>query len=165
MKVIFILALLACAIPATASAQYGVCDRAASDAVNIVNSDANRRISNILRLNDPDYVKNSHITIINWNRDQSLQSVRMGWYECGAGYKGPQQIVDTAVTVYTLGINRMLPPGMAHVDISEVFAGTPLGGPSAVIPQMRERILGNDNSTPANIIRDPIRCLTFQRSC
>ncbi len=29
----------------------------------------------------------------------------------------------------------------------------------------REAILGDDNGTLSNIIRDPVRCLTFQRDC
>jgi hypothetical protein len=160
-----LLGAFALAAASPAYAQFGVCDRAANDAVFLVNRDAGARVNNIAQSGDPDQVKNAHITIINWNRDNSLLAVRQAWAECAQGFRRPQQVVDAVVTLYTFGINRMLPAGMTHVDVSEVMTGHPLGGPGAVIPQIRETFLHGDNSTPANIIRDPIRCLTFRRKC
>lgn len=148
-----------------ARAQFGVCNRAAGDAAFLVNRDADNRINVILNSPAPPHVKEAHITIINYNRQNALHTIQAGWAECNNGFRSPQQIVDAAVTIYTMGLNRMLPPGTMHVDVSEVMSGRPLGGPTAIVPQVRERILGGDRGTGANIVRDPIKCLTFQRKC
>lgn len=152
-------------LDSSAHAQYGVCNRAANDASFLVNRHAGSSINSIIQSSWPADVKNAHIIIINYNRHNALQTVRISWMECNNGFRGPQQVVDAAVTVYTLGLNRMLPPGTMRVDVSEIMSGKPLGGPTAIVPQVRERILGGDRGTGANIIRDPIRCLTFQRKC
>jgi hypothetical protein len=54
---------------------------------------------------------------------------------------------------------------MTNVDVGEILHGKPLGGENAVIPKLREQLLGGDRGTIANIIRDPIRCALFMRKC
>jgi hypothetical protein len=73
--------------------------------------------------------------------------------------------MDTIVAAYTLGLSRVLQPSMTHVDVSELLKGYTLGGPNALVPKFREEILRGDQGTFANILRDPYKCLTFQRSC
>lgn len=158
-----VLALLA--LQTQSFAQFGVCDRAANDAVFLVNRDADQRIAAIFASGVPPYVANAQITIINYSRNQSLASIDVGHQQCVAGYEAPQQIVDTALNIYTFGINSRLGP-TGHVDVSEILNGRPLGGPGAIVPQAREQILGGDNGTGANIIRDPIGCvITFTHKC
>lgn len=148
-----------------AQAQYGVCDRAANDAVAFVNNERQRKINIVMRHNFPPPVIQAHLDIINYSHQDALLEVNRGHSECGRGFRPPQQVVNAALTVFTMGLNRALPPGMARIDMSEVIAGYPLGGPNALVPRVREQILGGSNSTPANIVRDPWKCMTFQRKC
>jgi len=149
----------------TASAQFGVCNRAAQDAINLVNFKTNQKTQLVLRHNYPPHVIQAHLDIINYSHQDAINSVYQNHNACEQGFVHPQQIVDSAMFVFTMGLNRALPPGMARIDISEIMDGRPLGGPNAIIPQTRERILGGDRGTISNVIRDPIRCLTFQRDC
>ena len=148
-----------------ASAQYGVCSRAADHAVMIVNAKRQHKIEFVLRHNYPPHVIQAHLDIINYSHQEALNSIQQNYNGCARGYRQPQQIVDTAMFVFSTGLNRQLPPGMARIDISEIINGTPFGGPKAIVPQTREQILNGDRGTGANIVRDPIRCLTFQRKC
>jgi hypothetical protein len=148
----------------TGNAQFGVCDRAANDASNLINNDANIRINGIMNSGWPPDVQNAQITIINYTRGEALNNIYASHDECMRGYRQPQSIVDTAMNIYTFGLSSRL-GGAAHVDTSEILNGTPLGGPNAVIPQVREQILNHDNGTGANIVRDPIGCLTFAHKC
>ena len=85
--------------------------------------------------------------------------------DCTAQFKPYQDLVDAMVRIYTAGLSDILKPHMTHVDVSELLAGYPLGGPNALVPRFREQILNGDQGTVANIIRDPWKCLTFQRKC
>ena len=152
-------------LPSHAQAQYGVCDRAANDAVAFVNDERQRKINFVLQHNYPSPVIQAHLDIINYSHQDALSEVNRGHFECARGLRPPQQLVNAALTAFTMGLNRALPPGMARIDMSEVIAGYPLGGPNALIPRAREQILRGDNSTPSNIVRDPWKCVTFQRKC
>lgn len=148
-----------------ASAQYGVCARAANDAAMLVNMRTQEKIQLVLRHNYPPAVIQAHLNIINYSQQEALASIQQNYEGCARGFEHPQRIVDVAMFVFSRGLNRALPPGMVRIDMSEVLSGRPLGGPNAIVPQVRERILGGDRGTGANIVRDPIRCLTFQRKC
>jgi len=145
--------------------QFGVCTRAANDAASLVSTRTQEKVQFVLRHNYPPHVIQAHLDIIYFSQQEAFNSISTNHAACVAGYRHPQQIVDTAVVVFTMGLNRALPPGMTRIDISEVIDGRPFGGPTAIVPEVRERILGGDRGTGANIIRDPIRCLTFQREC
>lgn len=157
--------LLATISPSTAYAQFGVCDRAANDAVYLVNFERQRKVNLVLQYNYPPTVIQAHLDIINYSHQDALNDISRGHYECARGFRSPQQIVNTAVTVFTMGLNRALPPGMVRIDISEAAAGRPFGGPNALVPRAREQVLRGDNSTPSNVVRDPWKCVTFQRKC
>ena len=145
-------------------AQFGVCDRAANDAVFLVNNDANNRIFGIANSGYPPDVQNAQITIVNYSRSDALNNIAITHAQCEQGYQQPQAIVDSALNVYTFGLNSRM-GGAGHVDTSEILNGRPLGGPNAFIPQAREQILQGGNGTIANTIRDPVGCLTFSHKC
>lgn len=147
------------------SQNFGVCSRAANDAAMLVTAETQRKIQLVLRYNYPPHVIQAHLDIIHYSQQEALWTIQYSYDECARGFQGPQQIVDIALAVFTRGLSRALPPGMGRIDMSEVLTGRPLGGPDAAIPLAREQILGGDTGTGANIVRDPIRCLTFQRKC
>lgn len=146
-------------------AQFGVCTRAANDAAAIVNQRTQNKVQFVLRHNYPPQVIQAHLDIIYYSQQQAFQSITQDHNACNQGYRHPQQIVDGAMFVFSMGLSTLPPPGMVRIDISEIANGRPLGGPDAVVPKIREEILRGDRGTGANIIRDPIRCLTFQRKC
>jgi hypothetical protein len=85
--------------------------------------------------------------------------------DCERGFKPYQQVMNDFVTIATGGLSKLLPERMTRIDVSDILAGYPLGGPNAFIPKLREQILGGDRGTLGNIVRDPYKCLTFQRKC
>jgi hypothetical protein len=85
--------------------------------------------------------------------------------DCERGFKPYQTVMNDFVAIATGGVSKVLPERMTRIDVSDILAGYPLGGPDAFIPKLREQILGGDRGTVANIIRDPIKCITFQRKC
>lgn len=149
----------------TAFAQAGVCNRASDDTRARVNADVQAWIDAINETDLPQAVKNAHIVLFQYNQGQALQGIEQARQQCTAEFKPYQDVVDAMVLIYTGGLSEILEPHMTHVDVSELLAGYPLGGPNALVPRFREQILSGDNGTIANIIRDPWKCLTFQRSC
>jgi hypothetical protein len=85
--------------------------------------------------------------------------------DCEQGFKPYQQVMDSFVILATGGLSKLLPERMTRIDVSDILAGYPLGGPDALVPKLREQILRGDRGTLANTIRDPWKCLTFQRKC
>jgi len=143
----------------------GVCNRALDDTTIKVNSDVQAWINAINATDLPRPVKDAHIVLFNYNQGEWLKKAQSTKDECTASFKPYQDVVDALVAIYTGGLSEILSPHMTHVDVSELLAGYPLGGPNALVPRFREQILNGDNGTIANIIRDPWKCLTFQRSC
>jgi hypothetical protein len=80
-----------------------------------------------------------------------------------------QDVTDAGVTIALLGLNKLLPERMTHIEIGEILAGKPLGGDGALIPHFRDQLLGVFNIKPQSkgfvesIIVDPWKTLTFQR--
>lgn len=143
----------------------GVCDRASDDTRARVVGDVQAWIDAINQTDLPQHVKNAHIVLFQYNQAESMKKIETIRVECTAAYKPYQDVVDLMVSIYTAGLSEILAPHMTHVDVSELLAGYPLGGPNALVPRFREQILNGDNGTIANIIRDPWKCLTFQRKC
>ena len=146
-------------------AQAGVCNRASDDMRSRVNADVQGWIDAINNTDLPQHVKNAHIVLFQYNQAESMKSIEKLREECTNEFKPYQELVDAMVLVYTKGLSAILKPHMTHVDVSELLSGYPLGGPSALVPRFREQILNGDQGTVANIIRDPWKCLTFQRKC
>ncbi|MBK4722408.1 hypothetical protein JJL56_26490 [Azospirillum sp. YIM DDC1] len=167
MKILYavLLASLVLAAPQAANAQgAGVCNRQADEIASKVQGDAQAWIDAIdhsLPQDEQDALK----LLFSRNRDRSLQVVDKQKEECTAQFKDMQNMMDAVVAFYTGGLSKILAPRMTHVDVSEILAGYPLGGPNALIPKFREDVLRGDNGTIANIVRDPWKCLTFQRKC
>lgn len=146
-------------------AQAGVCNRATDDAKQKINDDVDKWIAAINSTDQPPEVKNAHIVLFKYNQQKSLAGAEQYRKDCTDEYRPYQDVVDLIVKYYTLGLAGVLQPHMTHVDVSELLAGYPLGGPNALIPKFREEILRGDSGTISNIIRDPFKCLTLQRSC
>ena len=157
--------LLTCTAQSAYAQGAGVCNRASDDIRARVNADVQGWVDAINATDLPQQVKNAHITLFQYNQAESMKGIEAKRGECTANFKPYQQVVDAMVLIYTGGLSAILAPHMTHVDVSELLAGYPLGGPNALVPRFREQILQGDNSTVSNIIRDPWKCLTFQRKC
>lgn len=152
----------------TANAQeQDVCKAQVSKVKGMIESDYAQWIEGIKDL--PPEIQDSYKKIFDYNRGQSFAEADRKGSECDKQYIVPQLIVDAVVLYYTGGLSKILPEKMTHVDVSQLMSGHPLGGPNAAIPKFREQVLSSigmgGNSTPANIIRDPWKCMTFQRKC
>jgi hypothetical protein len=82
--------------------------------------------------------------------------------ECEKGMKPYQDLVNEYANLATGGVLKMLPGKMGFIDVSDILAGYPLGGPDAFVPKAREQILkalgmGGKNNTAGKIFRDPIK--------
>lgn len=152
-------------LPTIALAQAGVCNRASDDTRARVVADVQLWKDAINSTDYPQPVKDAHNTLFDYNMGESLKGIEAQRQACTAAFKPYQEVVDAMVLIYTGGLSEILAPHMTHVDVSELLAGYPLGGPNALIPKFREDILSGDRGTVANIIRDPWKCLTFQRKC
>lgn len=146
--------------------RYGVCNRYASQAVNAVNIRADAAVREVRRQNPPAQIVNAHLTIIRDAHSRGMAEARRGFDDCVHGFGQPQNIINLA----TLGFSDVLvragiPEGRVRIDASEIVSGRPLGGHGALVPNAREQVLGGDRGTGANIVRDPIRCITFMRKC
>lgn len=148
-----------------AYAQAGVCNRAFDDTAAKVRDDTAEWEKAFNATDLPPKVKQAHIVLFEYNRDETIKAYDSKRQQCTASFEPYQKIVDNLVSIYTLGLSDILQPHMTHVDVSELLAGYPLGGPNALVPKFREQILSGDNGTVANILRDPWKCLTFQRKC
>ena len=142
----------------------GVCNRQADEVAEKVRSDSQSWI-NAIDPSLPEDEKAAYRLVFSRNRDRTLVVVDAQKQQCTAKYKPLQDKMDAVVAYYTGGLSLILAPQMTHVDVSEILKGYPLGGPNALVPKFREQILHGDKSTVANIIRDPWKCLSFQRKC
>jgi hypothetical protein len=95
----------------------------------------------------------------------ALREVATAVNECERGFKPYEEMINGFVRVATGGLSELLPQAMTRIDVSDIFAGYPLGGADAFIPKLREQLLGGDRGTVANMVRDPWKCITFQRKC
>jgi hypothetical protein len=98
-------------------------------------------------------------------RARATAEVTQAVNDCERGFKPYQDVMNRLVLVATGGVSKLLPERMTRVDVSDILAGYPLGGPDAFVPKLREQILRGDRGTGANIIRDPWKCITGQRKC
>lgn len=153
------------ATPEFALAQAGVCNRATNDAKQKMEEDVAAWIAAINSNDQPQEVKNAYMVLFRYNRDQMFQEADKQNAKCTREFKSYQDTMDVIVAAYTLGLSKVLQPAMTHVDVSELLKGYTLGGPNALIPKFREDILRGDRGTVANILRDPWKCLSFQRKC
>jgi len=76
-----------------------------------------------------------------FQRDTALGTIYQAFQECESGFAPYQKIVDIGVFFATAGFSQIIPPAATHVDVSQIFSGTPFGGPGALIPQARSQIL------------------------
>jgi len=158
-------ALMLAASGSAFASTAGVCDRAYEDAADRVNVDMNRWATSIQNGGFPPALRDAYLAVIAHTRSMSLAAADQGRNDCAGEFAGPQEVMNVAVAAMSFGLSEMLPGKTAYVDVSEILSGYPLGGPEALVPKLREQLLGGGRGTGANIIRDPIKCLTFQRKC
>ena len=149
-------------------AQEGVagnCDRETGAAVAFLEQQRQTWVAAVNKVNFPSDVQNAYLIIINHAHDTGVSAAQLKNIDCTKKYEGPQVIMNAAVAAFSGGLSLIAPGKTAYVDVSEILNGYPLGGPDALIPKLREQILGGDRGTVSNIIRDPVKCLTFARKC
>jgi hypothetical protein len=80
--------------------------------------------------------------------------------DCTKTLSGPERISALAAFFSTERLASVWPSQLAHIDISEMMSGQPLGGQTALVPKARDEIVRelNIGGETANIIRDPLRC-------
>ena len=89
--------------------------------------------------------------------------------KCSNELKPLQDVTDAGVTIATLGLNKLLPERMTHIEIGEILAGKPFGGDGGLVPHFRDQLLGafhidsHNKGFGVSIIVDPWKTLTFQR--
>lgn len=92
-------------------------------------------------------------------RAEAFGQIQTAGDDCNKGFAPYQKTLDIAVFFSTGGLSAILPASMTHIDASQILSGTPLGGPGALIPKLREDILnglgiGGDVGCA---IRDPLK--------
>lgn len=148
---------------------FGVCNREMDKVKASILSDYQQWTDSVKDM--PAEIRDAYIKIFTYNRDQSFLEADKGKEQCYAELRPLQQIVDGVVAFYTGGLSKALPERMTRVDVSEIMAGKPLGGPNAAVPKFRTQVftaLGinpNNPGTIGTVIMDPWKCLTGQRKC
>ncbi len=91
-------------------------------------------------------------------RDQAIQAIYVGFQECQQGVAPYQAIVNRAIFFLTGGMSQVVPGKALHIDASNLLAGTPFGGPNALVPQAREQIFSmlGIQGPVADVIRNPL---------
>jgi len=143
----------------------GICDRKFDETRAFIDAQSEKWSESIKTNNFPKEVEHAYLVIVKYSHDNSLNGAEVKRVECTAQYVPAQEIMNTAVLLFSAGLSSIAPGKSAYVDVSEILNGYPLGGPNALIPKLREQILDGDRGAVANIIRDPWKCLTFQRKC
>lgn len=117
----------------------------------------------------PQAMPNGSVQIINipqivqmlaYQRDTALGAIFQSYQQCATGFAPYQQIVNTGVFYLTGGMSQLLPPAASHIDVSNIIAGTPYGGQTALIPKARDDVLNSlgVGGDVAKVIRNP-RCI------
>jgi hypothetical protein len=80
---------------------------------------------------------------------------------CNAGLEPYQKAADLLVATFTGGAEKLLPGKMGSVDVSQILAGYPLGGPDALVPKARDQVLAalGVSGDAEKFIKDPIQTI------
>lgn len=92
-------------------------------------------------------------------RAEAFGQIQTAGDDCNKGIAPYQKALDIAVFFSTGGLSAILPPTMTKIDASQILSGTPLGGPGALIPKLRDDIL-NGLGVGGDVgcaIRDPLK--------
>jgi len=92
-------------------------------------------------------------------RDEGIAAIYQAFQECEQNVAPYQRIADIGSFFLSGGMQQVIPERARHIDASRLLAGTPFGGPNALVPQTREYIfsrlgIGGD---AANFIRNPLQ--------
>lgn len=73
--------------------------------------------------------------------------------DCNKSLEPLQKAMNAYVNGITGGVASILPGKMGYVDVSQILAGYPLGGPNALIPHFRTQVFNALNMGPGNDLR------------
>jgi hypothetical protein len=92
-------------------------------------------------------------------RDQAIAQIYQAFQECRSNVAPYQKIVDVASFFLFGGLQQVVPERATHIDASRLLAGTPFGGPNALIPQSRDYLMARlgIGGDAANLIRNPLQ--------
>lgn len=176
-----LLIILAFDVVTSAHAQYDICRQAAGAADLQIRVQYSNVIDHWLRVSaalqqkgvDPRRFPQANpdgtVTVLDlptmvhsmaMQRDIAVGQIFQAYQECVYGFAPYQKIADIGMFFATAGLSQVLPPAATRVDVTSILSGTPFGGPSALIPQAREQILGRlgIGGDVAKVIRDP-KCI------
>jgi hypothetical protein len=91
--------------------------------------------------------------------DQGIAAIFTAFQECEQRVAPYQRIVDVGTFFLSGGLQQVIPKRALYIDASRLLAGTPFGGPNALVPQTREYIfsrLGIGGGV-ADAIRNPLQ--------
>jgi hypothetical protein len=110
----------------------------------------------------PQAVLNSYLMIVNYSREAAINGAEIKKTECNAKYSDPVDITSTAVSLFSRGLSSIAADEKVYVSVSEIMSGYPLGGSNALIMKLKKQVEQGDK---ASVIRDPWKCLSFERKC
>jgi hypothetical protein len=99
------------------------------------------------------------IETLSQRRDDAIGAIFAAYQDCQNGFQPYQNILNAGVFFITGGLSQVIPPAARHIDVSNLFSGTPFGGPNALVPQVRDQILNQlgIGGDVANFIRNPLQ--------
>jgi hypothetical protein len=139
-----------------------VCEQEFDKAGHFISAEHDRWADAIKGGNLREDVRDALLVIVKYSRDNAINGAEGKKVQCLAKYAPAEEIMNTAVALFSNGLSSIAQGSSAYVDTSEIVTGYPLGGPSALVPKLREQTLKGDRGTVANFIRDPWKCLTFR---
>lgn len=96
---------------------------------------------------------------ISAKRDEGIASIFQAFQECRNNVAPYQRIVDVGSYFLFGGMQQVIPEGARQIDAGRLLAGTPFGGPNALVPQTREYIMARlgIGGSAADFIRNPLQ--------
>lgn len=96
---------------------------------------------------------------ISAKRDEGVAAIFQAFQECRSNIAPYQRIVDVG-SFYLFGaMQQVIPQSARQIDAGRLLAGTPFGGPNALVPQTREYIMARlgIGGSAADFIRNPLQ--------
>lgn len=96
---------------------------------------------------------------ISAKRDQGIAAIFRAFQECRSNIAPYQRIVDVGSYFLFGGMQEVIPQSARQIDAGRLLAGTPFGGPNALVPQTREYIMARlgIGGSAADLIRNPLQ--------
>src|SRR4051812_48617432 len=96
---------------------------------------------------------------ISAKRDEGIAAIFRAFQECQSRVAPYQKIVDIGSYFLFGGMQEVIPQSARQIDAGRLLAGTPFGGPNALVPQTREYIMARlgIGGSAADFIRNPLQ--------